>query len=265
MSAPIKGRRWSHSALEDFSSCGEKFRLKRVVKVPSVPLIAGVGGSAFHTATEHYDREGFMPDWVEVLEDAVKAEEVRSGQSRDVFRATGRVTKETPNKQDLTYWRDKLGPEMLDLYKDWRDNCDWTIARDLPPDENGNTDGIEYKVRVSIGGVTIVSIIDRIEYDIHGNLGVNDIKTWSRKRTSTQLPTYLLALNKWGVLAQWGAYYEARKGAATEPVFYSSWDENKLGHLYAQAAAVEAAGYYQPRVSDDCGWCTVRAHCAFAL
>jgi hypothetical protein len=264
-------KRWSHSAYEDYSSCGEKYRLKRVVKVPDQPGLARTAGTAFHSWSEDYDKaeqewekQGLLVSWDVYLEAALKAEEEKTGVLRDKFTVSGRVSKDKPNKEDLTFWRDELGPDLVLKYADWVSNSDWVIAQDLPEDANGNTTGIEYEVSYRVGQVEEKGYLDRVYYDHLGNIGVVDIKTWSRKRTTVQLPGYILALQKRGVAATWGSYYHARKGTADDPVFYA-WDEHKLAALYEQAAVMEQQGFYLPRVSDDCGWCSVRAHCQFAL
>ena len=45
----------SYSQLETFMLCGEQFRLTRRVGIPEKPSVWLVGGSAFHTFTEHLD------------------------------------------------------------------------------------------------------------------------------------------------------------------------------------------------------------------
>lgn len=264
-------RRWSHSGYQDYSECGEKYRLKRVVKVPQRPYLAGPAGTAFHAWTDVYDHlftehgSGFaMPHWPEFFEQALKAEEEKTGLSRDQFAVSGKATKEKPDKENIAYWRDVLGPELCRKYVDYRGNADTTIARDLPQDATGNTTGIEYELSYSVGQVKVKAYVDRIEYDIDGNLLAIDTKTWARKRITAQLPAYVVGLQKAGIPAVGGAYYEARKGVLS-PVQYFGWDEFKLASLYEQAAVMEAQGLYLPRVSDDCGWCSVRDHCQFAL
>lgn len=254
-------RRMSHSAFQDFVECGEKFRLKRVVQVPQRPNLAAIAGKTFHTLTELYDLGGHMPDWAEWFELALATEEHETQRPRSEFRAFGQKTKEKPLGENIEYWRDILGPDLCKRYKGWRDNTDLTIARELPPD--GHSPGIEYEVTAYIGAVRVKSIVDRIEYDANGNLGVVDIKTWRRKRASAQLPSYIVVLRKMGIPVTWGAYYEARKGTLTEPVFYTSWDEARLARLYEQAAVADSMGIYIPRPSDDCSFCSVRDHCEF--
>lgn len=273
--SPKVTRRWSHSAFEDYSACGEKYRLKRIEKVPQQPGVAQVAGKAFHSWSEDYDRTkddpfgatgGFTSLWDQYLEAALLEEEEQSGLSRDEFKVSGRATKDKPNKEDLTHWRDVLGPELCAKYIEWRDNSDWVIAQDLPQDGNGNTSGIEYEVVYRVGQVELKGYIDRVMYDEHGNLGVVDLKTWARKRITAQLPGYIVGSQKRGIPAVWGSYYEARKGKDTGVKFYTGWNEHRLAALYEQAAVMEAMGFYPPKPSDDCAsFCSVRDHCQFRL
>ena len=49
----------SPSQVNSLLTCGEQYRLERVVRVPSRPMWAGVGGSVVHKMTEDLDREWF--------------------------------------------------------------------------------------------------------------------------------------------------------------------------------------------------------------
>jgi hypothetical protein len=263
-------RRWSHSGYQDYAECGWKYKLKRVDHVPQRPYLAGPAGTAFHAWTDGHDREFMRGEgldetyWPDYFELALTEEEENTGVSREDFTVSGRPTKDKPDKENLAYWRDVLGPELCRKYVVYRENSDNTIAQDLPQDANGNTTGIEYELSYSIGQVKIKAYVDRVEYDIDGNVIAIDTKTWSRKRITAQLPGYVIGLQKAGIPAVGGAYYEARKGALS-PVQFFAWTETTLAYLYEQAATAEAQGLYIPRVSDDCGWCSVRDHCQFAL
>jgi ATP-dependent helicase/DNAse subunit B len=46
----------SYSALTTFTDCGFQYYLGRLMQVPEAPSVWSVGGSAFHRATEEYDR-----------------------------------------------------------------------------------------------------------------------------------------------------------------------------------------------------------------
>lgn len=49
----------SHSRISTFFECPEKWRLKYEHRdlIEEIPMWAGVGGTAFHSATEDIDRE----------------------------------------------------------------------------------------------------------------------------------------------------------------------------------------------------------------
>lgn len=264
-------KRWSHSAFEDYANCGEKYRLRRIEKVPQVPNMAAVAGKAFHSWTEGYDltegepaRDRVWLAWPEYLEAAVAEEEESSGVERAKFTTFGRKTKERPNKEDFTVWRDDIGPDLVEKYVAWAGNHDLVIAQDLPQDANGKTYGVEYELAFHIGQTQELGYADRVVYDVNGNLGVVDIKT-GRKRKTTQLPLYLIALQQKGIPAVWCAYYQARDGRMTEPWYPAEWDERRMSYLHEQAAAMQAQGFYLPNPGDECGWCSVRSHCQFAL
>lgn len=48
--------RLSYSGFTTLLDCGEKFRLTRIDMVEEAPAWYLIGGSAVHSATEHYDR-----------------------------------------------------------------------------------------------------------------------------------------------------------------------------------------------------------------
>jgi ATP-dependent helicase/DNAse subunit B len=46
----------SYSAFSTYMDCGFQYYLGRLMQVPEEPSVWSVGGSAFHTACENYDR-----------------------------------------------------------------------------------------------------------------------------------------------------------------------------------------------------------------
>lgn len=267
-----RGRRLSYSGFDDISSCGERYRLKRVVKVPQKPGMARVGGSAFHLWTEGYDLHRLGVDDIGpepadlIFERLVEEEEEESGIPRDKWQISGRKTKEKPNKEDFEVWRDTLLPDLCGQYVEWVSSTPWRIATDLPPDVNGRTVGIEYSFKMYIRYTLVPGVIDRVMVDEHGNIGAVDLKSWARERRSIQNPTYLVALQKAGVPATWAAYYHARKGVADDPKFLVNWNEERLAAMYDQAAMLAQNGIFIPRPSDDCrSFCSVAPHCQFSV
>lgn len=56
---PLFPSHLSPSSINSLLTCGEQFRLQRVVRVPARPMWAGVGGSVVHKLTEELDRDHF--------------------------------------------------------------------------------------------------------------------------------------------------------------------------------------------------------------
>ena len=50
----------SPSQISSLLTCGEQFRLTRLLRVPERPMWAGIGGSAVHRMTEDLDREEWL-------------------------------------------------------------------------------------------------------------------------------------------------------------------------------------------------------------
>lgn len=256
-------RRWSFSSFDDYH-CGHKFYLRRVARVPAAVYFNAVAGKAFHTWTERFDR-GDHANWTVCLNEAIDDSVERDGVPLERMRISGRKTQATPDKESYEHWLRELGPELCDKYIAWVKNK--VIATGLPPDAAGNTVGIEYDLEFMIGTTPVKGYIDRIfEYaaDDYRYL-ICDLKAGARKQVTVQLPTYVLGARKNGIDVAHGCLYYARKGTHTDPQDYSRWDEHRLAYLYEQAAAMEAQGFYLPRPSEECGWCSVRDHCAFAL
>jgi sarcosine oxidase delta subunit len=263
-------KRWSHSAFNEYTSCGERYRLRRIVGHKEHPGLPAAAGSAFHTWSELWDG-GFHKDdecdFEYQLELAILKQEADTGIPRAEFKTYGRKTKANPAGETIEVWRDTLGPDLCEKYIEWRrDTSEWEIAKDLPPDKNGNTTGIEYELDFWVRYTRVRGYVDRVVVDQHGNYGAVDIKTWSRERATAQLPTYIVGLQKRGIPATWGAYYHARKGVAGDQKFFTSWNEERLAALYDQAATMQQAGFYLPQPSEDCGsFCSVAAHCDYRV
>jgi len=49
----------SYSAFTTFIDCGYQYYLGRLLELPEEPAVWSVGGSAFHLATEMWDKENY--------------------------------------------------------------------------------------------------------------------------------------------------------------------------------------------------------------
>lgn len=264
---------WSFSQYNQFTQCGHQYYLTRVKQVPTVPSVASVAGRAFHSWTETWDLEllypgDWLPDqeeWEHCLAEEVAAEEERSGISPAEWRVSGKVSKDKPNKEDLDWWLFN-GWNLCQKYTDWRSKVKTTIARDLPPDENGNTTGIEYALKVELVGQEFVGYLDRVEYDEHGNLGVRDLKT-GRLWVSVQAGFYSGAARMHGLRLHWWDRYDARKGITVPdpPKPLDKWDATRVSHMLAQAEDQRSRHIYPVRLGEHCNYCSVRDACDYKM
>ena len=264
--------RMSHSKYADYAACGELYRLKRIEKVPRTPSIYSVAGTAFHEWTDYYDEtppfetECDHEEWyAKRIEKLIDEEESKSGFAFEEWDNPQR--KKGANEKVLDQFQMELGPDMIEKYQAWRSNTAWSVAW-LPANDGTDDEiaGIEYEVEYTVHGVTGIAKIDRIfEVPEAGELVAVDTKTWSRKRVTAQLPTYLVALRQAGFNVMGATYYEARKGTTTPIQTYKYWDEDRLAALHAQAARMIADGYFLPNPSDACRMCDVRNHCLWYL
>lgn len=261
-------RRWSVSAFGDFTECGEMFRLKRVEKKPAQPSMSMAGGLAFHSWTDCYDRrlmqEGHAdiadtPTYAELMEDHVVRLEEETGFDRKNFQLMGKWTYDTYINSAV---------EWCGLYVKWRAEDKWKIPTDLPPDKDGNTTGIEYRLDYQCGDVTMVGYIDRIwfhpEFD-NDTYVATDTKTWGVQRPSSQLISYKLGAQACGINVREVGYYEARKGETPKLKDYRGWGMDRLRIMYEQAAWAEYDGYYIPQPGKNCFTCSVKNHCKWEI
>lgn len=249
--------RMSHSRYMDLATCGEMYRLKRIERVPTTPSIYAIAGTTFHSWTDMFDTVPFPVDdhehwWKKNLADNVLAAEVESGYMLREWDNPSR--KADANKSAFEGFRDVIGPDMISKYIEWRKNTAWSAEH------------IELELTYQLGDVSGIAKIDRVfripETD---ELIAIDTKTWSRKRVTAQLPTYLVALRQNGFDVPSAGYYSARKGITEDIKSYRYWDENRLAALHQQAAHMISEGWFLPSPGENCRMCDVRRHCSFAL
>lgn len=258
----------SHSTFSDWKECGEKVRLRKVVKVPSTPSWSLIGGSLVHAVTEAQDYQDFgistdLPSQFnrETFDAAILAEEERSGTTRDEWRASGRASKEWPDKENYDWWL-KNGPKQVENWRNFITNGLWQVA--LTP---AGDPAIEIAVEgLTIGGAPFVGYIDRV-VEITGThqLIVVDLKSGSRDpMTDEQLGVYHVALDKMfggNFTPKLGAYFMTRKGATTIPVDLTKYGDGRLEHDYEAVWTAMQAGVFVPKVGPLCGSCGVRDYC----
>lgn len=255
----------SYSQLNGFLHCGEQYRLEKVHHVPYRPSWATVGGKAVHAATEAWDLMQFgqgvtLDPFEDYLEQAVIEEAERTGYARADFRASGRATKEWPNKEGEDWWRAN-GPVMVDRWVAWRQNNRWEIL------EYEGTPAIEIEVNVLYAGTMVKAYIDRIMVLPTGELAVVDLKTGSRMpEGSMQLGLYaesFLRVSQW-TRPQYGFFWNGRTGSTSEVFDLGVWSPEFYDYAFGGVAErKKKKDLYLPKITNMCVSCGVRDYCRY--
>jgi putative RecB family exonuclease len=262
----------SQSQVNSYQHCPRQYVLERGLKVPSRPAWALAGGSAVHEATEEYDRalhagtdmddELVKETFHLALENQIAETEKWTDFKREDFRASGRASKQWPNKEDYEWWRAN-GPSMCLSWKSWRATSPWELA-EVPDLETGEmVPAIELVFDMDLGdGVTVKGAIDRL-FTYQGLTGVLDLKSGAREpQSSSQLKTYALAMSKcYGLKMDWGCYWMARTGATTTPVSMVPLDTAGIEYDFRTTRKSIDARLFPAKVSNMCSACPVRAFC----
>ena len=260
MSAAIQ--HLSYSGMSTYTECGEKFRLQKIVGIEEeVPSWALLGGSAVHEATEEDDWFGFTDipgDSFETIFDRkVREAENESGVSRKDFKASGRKSKEWPNKEDYDWWM-QFGPIFTQNWRAWLDRSPYEIW--ITP---AGEPAIEIAFSgTHIGKVPTKGYIDRIlRSRLSGELIVVDLKTGKTPKGNVQLGTYASCLPvEWPAVTR-GGYFMCRDGVLTGEHDLTPVTGARLVYDYENAWNGIHSGLFPARPSILCDYCGVRDFC----
>jgi hypothetical protein len=237
--------------------CGESFRLTRRVGVKEQPSWWLPGGTAFHNATERYDlghadeqsiTSAFVEEW-----DKAVAEQLDRAPTEYLDTSTWRAAGK--GKEDKEWWLAN-GPKFCADYVTWRKSSRLQLV------ENG----VEAELMPVLAGVPVKMFPDRVFVDEYGQALIVDLKTGSSKQPSSlQLGTYKVGVEKLtGLVAEWGAFYDARKGTLLPPVPLGQWTEQSIGRMFELFDKQERAGEYLPNIGSHCQYmCSVKAFCVY--
>lgn len=197
---------YSYSQLEQFTSCGEKYRILKVneERVPQNPAAWLVHGNAYHRATELWNTIGgditelYMMAW----EDELQAQlEVQPDLSK--WELTPRVKKV---ETDLEL-RKAAGLIQIEAYKAEAESGEWYIAdfHDEP--------AVEVPFELEFDGIKVRGKIDEIRRIRNtGVYEVVDLKTGSEQNHKfRQLGLYALAARElFDIEVVWGRYFYSK-------------------------------------------------------
>lgn len=253
----------SHSSLNTYAECGEKWRLERIYGVPSESWYATVAGTAVHEITEHYDRLklGLVTEDAPSFQQVFDREIAESEEKGVGLRVSGKKRVKAsldggPNKKDYDWWLE-FGPVMIDMWAEWRDESDWEIA--TMPD---GSPGIEVDLSVDVAGRPFKGFIDRVFLTPNGQVVIVDLKTGALPPGQSQLTTYGVGLwRQHGLRAEWGAYWSGTSGQLSRMKDLTVLPDGFIDHQYEMAWRGIEAGVYLPNVTSMCVTCGVRRAC----
>lgn len=260
----------SYSQINQLRKCGYQFKLERIDKVPSRPMVNAVAGKAVHAGTETVD--DLMHD-----QDVTDRERLILAGSLEAATALGHEVQEALKdgwpveswrrypRQGFEWFRDTGIPNSISAYVDWRlNNPDFVLAEvpDFGP-------AIEVPFNYYNDGQLIHGWIDRVftSRELGGYYPV-DLKSGKKPATDEQLGLYAAALHKalgWNV--EWGFYlYQLKSGEAkqTAPQRLTHWTDEKLGQVYLPATKMIDLGIFIPSPGENCQHCGVSEACPFA-
>lgn len=247
----------SYSQVETLLSCGEKYRLTRVVGITEDPAWWFLGGSAVHTATELYDL-GNVDATATELFDTGLTQQLADVPDGATIRTSGRATKEWPNGEDEAWWRAN-GPKFVQAWIDWRaQNPNLLLAA------FNHVPAVEVQVAARTeDGVELKGFIDRVFQDGDtGDLLIVDLKTGrNAPASSLQMDFYRYSLrHTLGVDARYGGFWMARQGVISK--IHDLWrDEQQITDMLRKARILIDSELFVPHLTSLCNSCGVKQHC----
>jgi putative RecB family exonuclease len=276
----------SYSQLTSYFQCAWFYKLRRIDRLPESPSVWNFGGTAFHAATEAFDRKWFDLErahgrrlaqlsendrqleiqWAANLFEIEFDLLVEKARENDPDLSTWRVAgvgrlKSMPDGEDATWWR-RVGRDFVGAYIDWRVSNDDALT--LAAVESGPAVELEARTQI-IEGVELLAFVDRVFTD--RKTGVNlvfDLKSGRNPpKDNSQLGLYSVLLDMIGLPTTWGAYYLARKGEMQEVVRLDGYTWSAERQKFLRLEANIQAGNFPPNPTVLCGYCSLRDHCEF--
>lgn len=197
--------------------------------------------------------------WNLSFEEAIRQEQARELEPSDPkdWRASGRVSKAWPRKQDRSWW-EHHGPLMVAGYARWREQSGWSIAH------AGEVPAIEMDVRGEIGNIQVEARFDVLYLDTGGMPILVDKKTSTSEPSSDeQLGLYKVLIDQNGLPpVRYGAFYMAREGNIGSLRDLSHYTERQFEWKFDDAWQRRNAGRFVANPgSSFCRICPLREFC----
>lgn len=259
----------SFSSYKEYTDCGEKWRLKRVdkVPVPERPAAWLVAGQAYHSAVEQWENSARALDILELFDAAWNEELMGYVEAQPDFalwELTPRV-KSVQRDLDLRLDKGRTWVRNYEIRAD-KEAEQWHIAH------VGVDIGTEVSFEVEEQGILVRGYIDQVRL-WNGQLVVVDLKTGNPGNTDPRQ----LGLYAWGMRKQYGldvafgrmfyAKLDDEPKSGDQMGRYGDWvdttrysDKFWTEQFRIMALGVKN-GIYLPNVSDRCERCDVKSVC----
>jgi hypothetical protein len=195
--------------------------------------------------------------WEQAWSQTIAEQSAKTTVDQAKWKASGRVTKANPNKEDGTWWQTN-GPKMLESWITWRNaEHPWVLWEPSP-----GQPAIELGLTPVWNDVPVQMHIDRVMVNPDGELVVIDLKTGARTPMSDlQLAFYAAGMEAiFGIRPTYGAYWMARSGGIKELVDLSVYSTDTIIELVTKFDAARKAEIFLPNLS-HCIMCSVRSEC----
>lgn len=176
------------------------------------------------------------------------------------WRASGRISKANPNKEDGDWWNTN-GPLMVDKWIAWRNGTHpWVLWEPSP-----GIPAIELGMTPVWNNVPVQMHIDRVMVNPDGELVIIDIKTGSRTPTSDlQLGFYAVGMeDTFGVRPKYGAYWMAREGQVKELVDLDKYKTEDIKEMVSMFDKARRDSIFLPNLT-HCPMCNVKQDCKWS-
>ena len=256
----------SYSSLNEWLTCGEKWRLKRVEHYPSRASWWSVGGSAVHEASARMEIDNTVTlteAWESAFGDQVERTLEESGEPVEAWQAAGKRTAALPDGENGLWWHDN-GPRMIQRHLDAVEKARYATVM---------IDGeVAVELDLTVGlpdwgkvaePLQVRSIIDRV-YDGPNGPVIVDLKTGRRTPPSSlQLAFYALAVQRaTGIAVQHAAYSMLRTGSLVE-VPLAGIDVSSISRSVALFTTAVDEKIFIPNPGYLCPTCDVRSYCSY--
>lgn len=251
----------SWSTFDGYRSCGERFKLQKVLQKEQRPNWSAIGGSAIHSVIEDIeygrigtDEESLTEAYIQQFTHHMAETKKRSPSfNPDEYYVSGR------GKKNAEFWL-KEGPIMARRWVDWREQTGWTLWH-----TNGGLPGIEVQMNFSLpGDIPIKAFIDSVWVLPSGEVAVVDVKSGRIPEYPEQLGLYKVGMETlFDVPVTWGYFWDAAKGTHGAPIDLGQHTPESMGENFAQMITAVNAGVFIGKPAMACHrWCGVAQFCS---